>query len=210
MQITGPFVLNALINGGVTFALYRDNPSSPLFGFPNGLAAPDVVVTCFLTGLITWIITGSLASREFRIKEREWSHVHIKTPGICFNLGCIYKHLFRTEDLFKKHKSAKKFFAVLGKVLLRGFLFGIAVTILFGPLCVVVLLAIDWYVGISFNIIGAMVFKCMFGGCLGTFLSLFVFYLALLKKCEKEASDEESGHEATTMENKMENISTNV
>lgn len=136
----------------------------------------------------------------------------------------------RPEDLFKKHKSAKKFFSILGKVLLRGkwadvpdyealsfktdfdislgFGFAIAVTILFGPLCVVVLLAIDWYVGISFNILGAIVFKSIFGGCVGTFLSLFVFYLALLKKCQKEAADEDSGHEATTVE--KETISTNV
>ncbi len=98
----------------------------------------------------------------------------------------------------------------LTNVVFAGFFFAIAVTVLFGPLCVVVLLAIDWYVGISFNIIGAMIFKCMFGGCLGTFLSLFVFYLALLKKSEKEAGDEGSGHEATAMENKKENISTNV
>lgn len=181
MMMVGAALLDAIINGGLAALMYHDQGYIRMWEWPTTLGA-DIIITVLLTGILTWIIASNLVMRDMRVGIPllgKLGSLGVYSPE--FRRGWLYNYFLKTEDLIrwpgKKH--LKQHFLKLIFLILRGVPFTVICFIIFGPATLAVMMALEYGAGIDLWWPSAVVFKAIWGGGLGFFITPVVGVMAM-------------------------------
>lgn len=181
MMMIGAALLDAIINGGLAALMYHDKGNIRMWEWPTTLGA-DIIITTLLTGILTWIIASNLVMRDLRVGVPllgKLGSLGIYSPE--FRRGWLYNYFLRTEDLIRLPGKGnwKKHFLNFFFLILRGIPFTIIWFIVFAPATLAVMMALEYGAGINLWWPSAVVFKAIWGGGLGFFITPVVGLMAM-------------------------------
>jgi len=207
MMTIGAALLDAIINGGLAALMYHDQGNIRMWEWPNTLGA-DIIITTLLTGILTWIIASNLVMRDLRVGVPllgKLGSLGIYSPE--FRRGWFYNYFLKMEDLIRLPGKGnwKKYFLNFFFLILRGIPFTIIWFIIFAPATLAVMMALEYGAGINLWWPSAVVFKAIWGGGLGFFITPVVGVLAMAsfedgpKQVDSDVTDDsESGLRSET------------
>jgi len=202
MMMVGAALLDAIINGGIAALMYHGHGTIRMWSWPNTLGG-DIMVTTLLTGILTWIIASNLVMRDLRVGVPllgKMGSLDIYSPK--FRQGWFYNYFLRMEDIIRlpgKGNWIKHFLNFLGLVI-RGIPFTIICFIIFAPATLAVMMALEYGADIHLWWVSATVFKAIWGGGLGFFITPVVGLLAMASYEENEPKEINSDESSTDSE----------
>jgi hypothetical protein len=209
MMTIGAALLDAIINGGLAALMYHDQGNIRVWEWPNTLGG-DIMVTTLLTGILTWIIASNLVMRDLRVGVPllgKMGSLNLYSPE--FRQGKFYNYFLRMEDLIRLPGKGnwKKHFVKFILLVLRGIPFTLIWFVVFAPATLAVMMALEYGAGINLWWPSAVVFKAIWGGGMGLFVTPAVGVLAMASFEDNEAksvnsdaadADSESGLKSET------------
>lgn len=199
MMTIGAALLDAIINGGLAALMYHDQGNIRVWEWPNTLGG-DIIITTLLTGLLTWIIASNLVMRDLRVGVPllgKMGSLNIYSPE--FRRGKFYNYFLRMEDLIRLpgKGNVKKHFVKFILLVLRGIPFTLIWFIIFAPATLAVMMALEYGANINLWWPSAVVFKAIWGGGMGFFITPVVGVLAMASY-EDPAKDGDSSSSSGT------------
>jgi hypothetical protein len=209
MMTIGAALLDAIINGGLAALMYHDQGNIRVWEWPNTLGG-DIIITTLLTGILTWIIASNLVMRDLRVGVPllgKMGSLNLYSPE--FRRGKFYNYFLHMEDLIRLPGKGnwKKHFVKFVLLVLRGIPFTLIWFVVFAPATLAVMMALEYGADINLWWPSAVVFKAIWGGGMGLFVTPAVGVLAMASFEDNEAKainsdatdgDSESGLKSET------------
>jgi hypothetical protein len=189
MMTIGAALLDAIINGGLAALMYHDQGNIRVWEWPNTLGG-DIIITTLLTGILTWLIASNLVMRDLRVGVPllgKMGSLNLYSPE--FRRGKFYNYFLRMEDLIRLPGKGnwKKHFVKFVLLVLRGIPFTLIWFVIFAPATLAVMMALEYGADINLWWPSAVVFKAIWGGGMGLFVTPAVGVLAMASYEDNEA-----------------------
>ncbi|PRP75727.1 hypothetical protein PROFUN_09151 [Planoprotostelium fungivorum] len=201
MNVIGATILDAGINLGIAAAMYTNAYPVRVWEFPNTMAG-DAAVTVFIQGILTWVISGMLTSRDLRLAAFGISP--IRAPRSIREGPRIVQWFFGGNlDILERRIGHSERLRRLVSSIVHGVIYSIAIFFIAWPIGVGILAATAGPGGFIAGWPTAAYFKAAFGGGMGFWQTPIIVVIAMMRKGWPERDEYEARKIADKIKHKQ-------